>query len=127
MSSFTSPLILEYILEKNLWKTDRELVYYVDKEGEGKKIVVPKGFTTDLASVPWPASMIIPKSGRYNSAAVLHDYLYWSKLFSRQKADLIFYQAMRILGVPFIKRWVMYHACRTFAWTSWNRHRAKEK
>ena len=124
MSSFTSPLILEYIPEKNLWKTDRELIYYVNKEGE--KIVVPKGFTTDLASVPWPASMIIPKSGRFNSAAVIHDYLYFSKLYTRQKADLIFYQAMQVLGVSFIKRWVMYHSVRTFSWMAWNRHRAND-
>ena len=126
MSNFTSKLVLEYIPEKNLWRTDRELVYYIDKEG-GEKIVVPKGFITDLASVPWPASLIIPKSGRFNSAAVLHDFLYFTKLFSRKKSDLIFYQAMQVLGVPLLKRWLMHKSVRLFGWLAWNKHRKRNE
>lgn len=38
--------------------------------------VVPKGFVTDFASVPEILQGLIPPTGRYGKAAVIHDYLY---------------------------------------------------
>ena len=53
-------------------------------------ITIPKGFVTDLTSIPrffWSA---FPKSGPYMSAAILHDYLYWDQRCTREQADRIF-------------------------------------
>lgn len=39
-------------------------------------LVVPKGFKTDLASIPQAVQNVVPKLGRWNRSAVLHDCLY---------------------------------------------------
>lgn len=50
---------------------------------------MPKGFVTDLSSIPWIVSPIF-KSVNHNPAGVIHDYLYCSKTVSRKDADKIF-------------------------------------
>lgn len=66
----------------------------------GKLLKVPKGFVTDLASIPrifW--SFDSPFNGKYMSAAILHDYLYACSIaHSRQEADRILYSAMLAEG-----------------------------
>ena len=71
--------------------------------------------------------MIIPKSGKFNAAAVVHDYLYFSKLRTRQEADKIFLEAMECLDVPLWKRRVMYRAVRMFGWIPWGKKEDKPK
>jgi len=51
-------------------------------------IVVPRGFVTDVASIPqafW--SFGLSAHGRYSKAAIVHDYLYWTQGCSREQAD----------------------------------------
>lgn len=134
MSSFTDELTLTYLPGPNKWRTDRQFTYFVGTKISGIKIVVPKGFVTDLASVPWPASMLIPKSGRFNQSAVLHDFLYSkrgkvnNREYSRAKCDLIFLEAMQVLGVHWFKRKIMYRAVRLGGWAAWNKkEREKSK
>lgn len=66
----------------------------------GKLIEVPKGFVTDLATIPrifW--SFDSPFDGKYMSSAILHDYLYACSLaHNRQEADRILYSAMLAEG-----------------------------
>lgn len=134
MSSFTDDLVLKYLPKSNLWRTEREFKYFVGEEGSDDVITVPKYFFTDLASVPWPASMLIPKSGRYNQCATLHDFLYSLrgevtepfnlKKRTRAECDKIFLEAMTVLGVNWFKRNVMYRAVRLGGGLPWN---AKKK
>ncbi|WP_404402569.1 DUF1353 domain-containing protein [Pelagibacterium halotolerans] len=89
--------------------------YQVGFMGSKVTITVPDGFMTDLASIPrllW--SLLPPHDPDYAAAAVLHDYLYvWKDgAFTRVVADAIFYEAMRILGVPAWKAVIMYLAVR---------------
>ena len=125
MSSFTQNLTLTYLPKTNTWVTEREFTYYVGKKGSDDKVMVPKGFHTDLASVPWPASMIIPKSGRGNQAAVLHDYLYYCHDRERKNCDCIFLESMKVLGVSWWKRKTMYRAVRSFGWIPWKKHKKR--
>ena len=76
------------------------------------KITVPTGFVTDLASIPRIFRLLIaPKNGRHRAPAIVHDYLCRLKLdFSRVKADKIFREAMKLQGVPKMRRWLMYSA-----------------
>lgn len=127
MSNFTTDLVLEYLPKENLWKTDRELIYYVGEEDSDDVITVPKGFITDLASVLWPASTIIPKSGKYNGAAVVHDYLYSEHKRPRKECDIIFLEAMEVLNVPLWKRLIMYRAVRMFGWIPWRNYSYKKE
>jgi hypothetical protein len=80
------------------------------------KIKVPAGFVTDYASIPWLLTPIFHPRGRYNRAAVVHDYLYKTGAVSRAVADAIFLEAMQILGVGFCRRYLMYWAVRRFGW-----------
>jgi len=122
MSSFTEKLTLTQI-DADWWYTDREFSYYVGKKEDNYVITVPRGFITDLASIPWPCNMFIPVSGLYNQAAVLHDYLYATQQVKRNKADGIFRESMMVLGVPFFKSNLMYAAVRLFGWMPYNYHK----
>lgn len=119
---FTVPLTVTQI-DGDKWSTAREFSYYVD-DARTEVITVPEGFVTDFASVPPIARWIIPKSGKYNQAAVLHDFLYQSlkakwkdwngKHYTRKQCDDIFLDAMKVLGVNWLKRVLMYRAVRRF-------------
>jgi len=94
------------------WEIYEDLTYEDDKLGI--KVTVPKGQTTDFASIPrifWP---ILPPVGRYSRAAVVHDYLYRHGLFTRKDCDLVFLHAMEELNVAKWKRIAMYWAVRLF-------------
>jgi len=64
-------------------------------EGTRASITVPKGFVTDLASTPRRVWALYPPFGKYLSASIVHDYLYWTQVCERDQADKIFYQAMK--------------------------------
>jgi hypothetical protein len=87
---------------------------YVPPKGFFGQITVPPGFKTDFASVPWFFRRFIPKTGKYNEAAVIHDYLcfLWkTKHFGikyRQEADKLFYTIMGELGVKSYRRKFMW-------------------
>lgn len=120
MSNFTDPLILRHI-NGNLWQTEREFSYHVGSEDSTDVITVPKDFLTDLASVPWPVSMLIPKSGAFNQSAALHDFLYTVQTRSRLESDKIFLESMKNLGVNWFIRGIMYRAVRLGGGLVWGK------
>ncbi|HEY5988130.1 MAG TPA: DUF1353 domain-containing protein [Streptosporangiaceae bacterium] len=86
------------------------------RQGKHDVFCVPVGERTDFASVPRVFVCFLPRYGRYTKAAILHDYLWSVKIsvgdISRLNAGGIFRQAMRDLGVPFLRRWIMRAAVR---------------
>jgi hypothetical protein len=121
MSSFTTPLILEYV-DGRTWIVNQEFVYHIGGSESGMAIVVPAGFPTDFASIPRVFWRVLPPTGTYGKAAVVHDFLYKSQAGTREWADAVFLEAMDVLGVPAWKKIVMYRAVRLFGWKSWNDH-----
>lgn len=126
MSSFTDPLIVRH-LDGRRWQVMKEFSYHVGSEDSDEVITVPVGFITDFASIPrlfW--SLIGAPTGKYGKAAVIHDYLYYTcglnTQYTRAKCDYIFYEAMQVLGIPFWKRWLMYHSVKMFAWIPWKKY-----
>lgn len=87
--------------------------YYQAKNGTWYKI--PKDLRTDFASVPPVLRNIISRTGKYNYAAVLHDWLCEYKIVERKKADKLFLEAMKCLGVGWLKRRTMYAAVRVYS------------
>ncbi|KUG55676.1 hypothetical protein AVL62_05100 [Serinicoccus chungangensis] len=88
-------------------------VGYVE-EG-GATFVVPAGFTTDFASVPHLFTWLVPKSGDFLPAAVLHDALVCPGSFEgpqigRHEADRVFRTAMIGLGTGRVRAWLMWAA-----------------
>lgn len=99
-----------YILEN-------PLIYYP------KDIYVPKGFETDLASIPRGFRDKLPANREYAPAAVVHDYLYTNHgMYSRAQADWIFLKAMKDCGTPLKARWAMYLAVRFYGQLAWDMH-----
>ncbi len=100
------------------WQTLRALTYHAT----GEDFEVPVQERTDFASVPRAFVWFIPRYGRYTKAAILHDYLCSVAVpagrIGRIDADGIFRQAMRELGVPFLRRWIMWAAVRLGALTN---------
>jgi len=80
-------------------------------------ITVPKGYQTDLASVPrflwW---YISPHDYGILYASILHDWLYATEIVSRKKADQLFYKVMRHEGYDYIRSLSAYYAVRGFGW-----------
>jgi len=118
VAGFKDPLIGHYINSRQFLLTDA-FQYYTEigsPPTELNYIHVEFGFLTDFASIPRLFWIWIPPNGLYGKAAVIHDYLYKNHYFERAQADLIFLEAMKILGVPEKKRKTMYRAVRMFGW-----------
>lgn len=80
--------------------------------------VVPRDlddFATDFASVPHLFTWLVPRSGEFLPAAVLHDALvrpgrYTGPDVTRHEADRIFRRAMIGLGTGRVRAWLMWSA-----------------
>ncbi|UFU04868.1 DUF1353 domain-containing protein [Ruania halotolerans] len=72
-------------------------------------------FRTDFASVPWMFTWLVPRSGRYTPAAVLHDAIvipgdYLGPAIDRVEGDRIFRVALRESGTGVVRSWLMWAA-----------------
>ncbi|EMK0255628.1 DUF1353 domain-containing protein [Salmonella enterica] len=112
MSGFTSPAVL-VMLGGYRWRVYEPFSFYLTDDNSDV-IEVPAGFVTDLATIPRIFWVLLPPDGRYAKAAIIHDYLYDNALRTKKEADLIFLDAMTVLGVPKWKRVIMYNAVRLF-------------
>jgi hypothetical protein len=94
------------------WTVVGDLVY----RGRSDVFVVPGGTTTDFATVPRAVVWLIPRFGRYTLPAILHDWLVTEglrqRLLTSRDADGIFRRSMRELGVPVVRRWLMWTGVR---------------
>lgn len=82
-------------------------------------ISVPAGFKTDLASIPRLFWNLLPPFGKYTNAAIVHDYLYRTRIFPRAKADKVLWQAMKFSNVRWGVRLLIYLNVRCFGGFAW--------
>lgn len=76
-------------------------------------VSVPSGFETDFASIPRVFWAILPPTGDYGKAAVLHDWLYRTQgRATRAEADGVLMEAMIALGVGWWTRTIIYRGVR---------------
>ena len=87
-------------------------------------ISVPAGFVTDFASTPRAIWAILPPTGRYQLAAVVHDFLYWDQGCTREQADGLFRVAMAEGQVKPHERDIMWEAVRRFGGNAWDSNAA---
>lgn len=123
MSSFTKKLITEYIDGRD-FAIHEPFAYRIGDENSQVVVNVPVGYVTDFASTPRFIWSILPPTGKYGKAAVVHDFLCrYHKIMngaesvyvSRQQGDDIFYEAMKVLNVPAWQRNTMYFFVRAYA------------
>lgn len=100
--------------------TNWELHEEYSVKSEHMSFTIPKGFCTDLASVPKALWNLYPPFGLYTGAAVAHDYLYRTKQMrvTRKEADELFKEQMLLAGVDSQQAQLMYLAVRAFGWTA---------
>ncbi len=91
------------------------------------RLLVPAGFVTDFASVPWFAQSIISVLGRHSVPAILHDYLYWQQKCTREEADLILFDAMDEYHSSWFQKHAVYYAVRVFGGWAWADNAADRK
>jgi hypothetical protein len=101
---------------------DGPLVY---RDAAGDVWEVPKGFSSDLASVPrWvPGIVRIAFRGPLQTAhaAILHDALYASGSTTRADADRLFWEALRASGEGVVGAWLLWAGVRIGGWWAWRR------
>ena len=120
MSAFLTKLWLEHV-DGDHWIVAAPLRYQSDLlHGI---VVVAAGYDTDLASVPRGFWNVIPKSGKYNPAAALHDAGYTGDLRTddgqrirliKSLSDQLFLEAMLISGVTPEQARLMYRLVAEF-------------
>lgn len=122
---------------RSVWRLLEPLEWVLDGVDGKDRLVVPQGFQTDLASIPWAARWLIPASGPWQRAAVIHDWLYQNcgvvdvietwfgnrvpmmRYFDRARCDKIFADAMREAGVARATRIAIWSAVRVGGWAGW--------
>jgi hypothetical protein len=152
MAGFLDPLMLEYI-DGRFYKVTAPFNYAVGYP-DGKTIVhVPAGFITDFASIPQIFWNIIPPTGFYGKAAVIHDFLYKTANINgmtivQKYADDVLNEGMVVLasawilehgrtepGYPYMprgelktltEREVIYRGVRIGGWFTWRNYRKQE-
>lgn len=94
------------------WRLTRDLVFKT-KDIEYR---VPVDYVTDFASVPRATAWLYPRTGLYSKSAVLHDWLITDMLptgfITSTEVDRMFREAMKVSGVTFPRRWVMWAGVR---------------
>lgn len=112
MAHFITRLELEAAddTDSGVWLVAQPLIYASDVAKS--VIIVPRGFRTDLASVPRVPVVYLVTGGVGTTAAVVHDWIYASGQFSRKMADDVFHEACGVLGVPGWRRWLLWAGVR---------------
>ena len=103
---------------------DMPFIVQLDDRSSGT-LVVPRGFVTDLASTPPAIWSLYPPFGKYLTAAILHDYLYWRGTCTQAEADKVIYQAMRDAGVDQAAQSRFYVALRAAGEDAWKKNQGE--
>lgn len=101
-------------------------IYYT--LSNGKKIIIPKGFETDFATIPrlfW--RMFPPHLKKYRQGAVVHDYLYMTSdiVTSRAFADAEFRKILIKKGTSKWVAWLFWLVIRIFGNKRWKNYKNK--
>lgn len=111
------PVALVPFIDNNDSMLTNDLVYQVGNTNQ--RFVVPAGFVTDHASIPGILKPYFEYNSKaYQYPAIVHDWLYWNQ-YPRDKADDVFYNAMKECGVTKLDRdaiWVGVHWGGKSAW-----------
>lgn len=108
------------------WKLVEPLEYHVGWPDSPEVVTVPKGVSTDFASVPAVGRWLVSTWQQIARASVVHDYLYSADAraeygYSRKQTDAIFYEIMAVMKMR--TRLFAWAGVRAFGWLgrrNWN-------
>lgn len=118
---FLTPLNLQDI-DGMHWLLLTPLIY---KASSKLLYCVQAGFLTDLASIPRGLWNVLPKTGKWDKAGVLHDWLYqFPGKLTRAEVDGLLREACQACGVGPVSRYLIWNGVRAGGWKPWNAYRA---
>ena len=118
--SFSGHLKTIYHEDLDLYEVDETVFFH---RSNGDIIPVPKGLYTDFASSPRLFWFLFPKTGPYNIAAALHDFLCQGEFFPIWMCNRIFLEALE--AIPEVPRWKikpMHMAVEMGTWATYIKH-----
>jgi hypothetical protein len=129
MSTFTTPLQVECLDDGRHYRLLAEFDFA--SEVLERIIRVPFGFVTDFASVPRVLWALIPPTGRYSKAAVIHDLAYQcpemiTPIITRLQGDRLLLEGMCALRTGWLTRWLIFWGVRAGGWPTWNGYRRQD-
>lgn len=86
---------------------------------DGHVIIIPKGFVTDLSSVPRLLWWLISPFGDFIKASVLHDFLYHLKFDNRKYCDYQMLYMSNRDSKNKLDNYLRYYTVRLFGWLYW--------
>lgn len=92
--------------------------------GTDRRLVVPAGFITDLASIPRPFRPFLSPTGKSRRAAIAHDYLYSSNQWSRADVDQFLRLALITEGMGEVQARIYWLGVRAGGWLYYNKRKA---
>lgn len=126
MQILKGEIIVEYLQDEKkeqLWKLVEPIVVVLSN---GNPLTAPSGFVTDFASVPKVFWSVIAPIGKYNLAAVIHDYFYTEHPYgdmpsNRKYADREFLRWLNFTTPKHTTRnKIMFFAVRLFGKKRWD-------
>jgi hypothetical protein len=124
LARFLDVLTTTEITDKVFQVADHPFRYQADLLAAPGIITVPVGFQTDFASVPRFVPLIYALLGdTAHEPAVVHDWLYYSAITTKEISDKILLEAMGVLGVPAWRRYPIYWGVRLGGFVAWDAHR----
>lgn len=130
MSTFTTPLEVEVLDDGRHYRLLKEFDF---ASSVLERIIrVPAGFVTDFASTPRVLWALIPPTGRYSKASVLHDDAYQhpemiAPPMTRRQADRLLLEGMDALATGRLTRWCVLIGIRLGGWIVWRNYRRQER
>ncbi len=118
-----TPFTATVTADGKYWVLKEALVY--EQPNTKQVFVVPRGFVTDLASVPRVFWAVFPPCGKYTPAAVVHDYIYWyqPQTCDQKCADDLLLVAMKESNVDLVSRNAIYAGVRAAGKSSWGKNK----
>lgn len=104
------PILMPYA--KGEWTLYTDFVYTALS---GLIVTVPKGFITDLASMPWLVKPLLD-GVEDRAAGIVHDWLYCSQQYERDICDSLFKEMLEVLGNNPVKVNLIYAGLRSGSW-----------
>lgn len=112
-SEFLTPqLDTRRIIGDNKFILLQEFKYY--SELLEAEVVVPVGYRTDFASIPWFAQSIVQVNNETIHPAVIHDYLCDTDQYSQKIIDRVFLEALEVVQSRITKRIAMFSMVRLY-------------
>lgn len=116
-SQFLSACVVEVIDRPGYFRLTQDLIYYSARLK--RQIIVPAGYETNFASIPWFMQSIIQVNGKHRKPAVVHDYLCDhgddpEVNVPQREADFILLEGMKVTDTRKTQQYVMFPLVRLY-------------